>query len=795
MRIINFLLLLFLQFSTICYVYTSKAEESFYNSIDHSIEHSPIEHSPIEHSPVSYEVIQHSPIISHETIETLPDKHHTNHIHHTECALIMNANKQYINEYTNFNHHVDGLTKRSLYDPEEEICISYAEIDQAIIDAKKKLGNFIPNELFELSSNNPKSVHIAVAAEIVEEATRTLAQRFGLPKEIILFALPKINTMKTKLKDMCPAFLLPKISCEISKYRTLTGMCNNLEYPSWGSARSAMIRLLPPNFSDGVGELRISKDHEPLPSPRLISFVVHHDLGEHSIRTTVMLTAWSQIIGHDFSLADQTLDDEQKPLKCCEDKDNFFLERHPACRPISIPKNDPFYKFFSQKCMSFSRILPALKPNCPLGPRSPINVVSSYIDGNFVYGSDLETAKRLRTMVGGRLKTTPIYPELGLKDLLPMKKTNPDQLCERSNSRQIFCFDAGDRRVNEQVPLTVLHTIFMREHNRIADQLAYFNSHLDDETIYQETRRIMIALIQHITYNEFLPVILGDKLMAKYGLNLKKEGYYEGYNSKINAGTRVAFQAAGFRFGHSMITDTVERYNKFHYKLESFRMSSLILQPFIMYKPGIIDSLILGLVNQESNRFDPQISTEVTNHLFEKPGTHFGQDLASIDVQRGREFGIPGYNYYREYCGLKKAYSFEDLAGEVDNRTIHRLSMLYKHVDDVDLFTAGLSEFPTYGSMLGPTFSCIVAEQFVIARDSDRFWYENVDSKFTLHQLSEIRKSTLAKLICDNSDDIETVQLYPFLQPDHLVNPRVNCHKLNGIDISAFIEHELPYKK
>lgn len=297
----------------------------------------------------------------------------------------------------------------------------------------------------------------------------------------------------------------------------------------------------------------------------------------------------------------------------------------------------------------------------------------------------------------------------------------------------------------------------MREHNRIADQIAYFNSHLDDETIYQEARRIVIAEIQHITYNEFLPVVLGDKIMAKYGLNLKKDGYYEGYNSKINAGTRVAFQVAAFRFGHSMISDVVERYNKFHNKLESFRMSTMILQPFIMYKPGIIDSLILGLINQESNRMDPQVSTEVivtlvfhttntvsmtlaivfkrltktlslfqvTNHLFEKPGAHFGLDLASIDVQRGREFGLPSYNYFREYCGLKKAYSFEDLAGEVDNRTIHRLSMLYKHVDDVDLWTAGLSEFPVYGSMLGPTFTCITAEQFVIARDSDRYWYES----------------------------------------------------------------------
>lgn len=145
-----------------------------------------------------------------------------------------------MNEFNQTNLN-SSLTKRSLYDPEEEICISYAEINKAITDAKKKLGNFIPPELFELSSNNPKSAHISVAAEIVEEATRIIASRFNLPREIILFALPKINTMKTKLKDICPAYLMP-VKCEISKYRTLTGQCNNLDYPSWGAARSAMIR-------------------------------------------------------------------------------------------------------------------------------------------------------------------------------------------------------------------------------------------------------------------------------------------------------------------------------------------------------------------------------------------------------------------------------------------------------------------------------------------------------------------------------------------------------------------------
>ena len=133
---------------------------------------------------------------------------------------------------------------------EEEVCISYGDVNRAVYEAKQKLGNFVPREIHELSSNLPKAVHIAVAGEILQEATRLLAQWFHLPKEIVLFALPKINTLKTNVKQLCPSFLLP-VKCELSKYRTLTGMCNNLHYPSWGSARSALIRFFPPSYGDG----------------------------------------------------------------------------------------------------------------------------------------------------------------------------------------------------------------------------------------------------------------------------------------------------------------------------------------------------------------------------------------------------------------------------------------------------------------------------------------------------------------------------------------------------------------
>lgn len=86
---------------------------------------------------------------------------------------------------------------------------------------------------------------------------------------------------------------------------------------------------------------------------------------------------------------------------------------------------------------------------------------------------------------------------------------------------------SGDGRVSEQVGLTSLHTIFMREHNRIAEILHRLNPHWSDEILYQNARKIFTGAYQHIVYNEFLPRILGWDAVDKYDLRLSSTGYYK----------------------------------------------------------------------------------------------------------------------------------------------------------------------------------------------------------------------------------------------------------------------------
>lgn len=128
--------------------------------------------------------------------------------------------------------------------------------------------------------------------------------------------------------------------------------------------------------------------------------------------------------------------------------------------------------------------------------KEQLNSVTSWIDSSHIYGSFKCHADHLRLFKNGKLKWLPhpLSPK-ALKALLPRHATNHE-----CTSHSELCFNAGDDRANEQPGLTLMHTIFMRAHNQIAEQLSYLNPAWNDERIFQETRKILIAINQQITY-------------------------------------------------------------------------------------------------------------------------------------------------------------------------------------------------------------------------------------------------------------------------------------------------------
>ena len=167
-------------------------------------------------------------------------------------------------------------------------------------------------------------------------------------------------------------------------------------------------------------------------------------------------------------------------------------------------------------------------------------------------------------------------------------------------------------------------------------------------------------------------------------------------------------------------------------------------------------------------------------------GNIFG-DLMAINIQRARDHGLPGYAHYREVLGLGAVNSFDDLSDSFSSEQIARFKAVYKNVKDVDVFPGSIAEGPFPGSVLGSVNTHIILKQMGKFRSGDRFWYERDDhlTAFTLKQLDEIRKATMARVMCDNLDGATRIQPWVFktLESGQEV---VDCADLDYVDLKEF---------
>uniref|UniRef100_A0A5F8GBW9 Peroxidasin like n=1 Tax=Monodelphis domestica TaxID=13616 RepID=A0A5F8GBW9_MONDO len=411
--------------------------------------------------------------------------------------------------------------------------------------------------------------------------------------------------------------------------------------------------------------------------------------------------------------------------------------------------------------------------------REQINQLTSYIDASNVYGSSDRESEELRDQTDqrGLLKKGVFAPSSG-KYLLPFSTGPPTECSRDENESLIPCFLAGDHRANEQVALTAMHTLWFREHNRIAMELSTLNPHWDGDTIYNEARKIVGAQMQHITYSHWLPKILGDH-------GMKMLGNYKGYDPNVNSGIINSFATAAFRFGHTLINPILYRLNDTFGEIPEghLPLHKAFFSPFRIIQEGGIDPLLRGLFGVAGKLRVPSqlLNTELTEKLFSMAHS-VALDLAATNIQRGRDHGIPPYTDFRVFCNLTSVESFEDLHNEIKDPNIReKLKELYGTPFNIDFWPALIVEDLIPGTRVGPTLMCLFVTQFQRLRDGDRFWYEN-PGVFTPAQVTQLKQASLAHILCENGDNIQQVQADVFLKAEY-PQGYMNCNEIPKIDL------------
>lgn len=317
--------------------------------------------------------------------------------------------------------------------------------------------------------------------------------------------------------------------------------------------------------------------------------------------------------------------------------------------------------------------------------------------------------------------------------------------------------------------------MFVREHNRLCDLLAAAFPSWNDETLFQTARKWVIAFLQvrcyhvarhtspfgclppthcgacaphagaansvdaqQIVYNEYLPIS---------GIPVP---LYSGYKASVNPGIAVMFAACAFRFGHTQVASSFALSRSYGTSSGITLVRDQYFKPGRVAGPQSLQEVVLGMVSGISDNVDTvqggtraqyphatassanlqnestlppppgeqTVVDDVRNFLFAKSGTTPSNDLAAINIQRGRDFGLLSYNDAREAYGLTRASAFSEVAASTEVAAL--LTQVYKSPDHADPWVAGIAEAHATGSLVGPFFNAVLADQFARLRDGDR---------------------------------------------------------------------------
>ena len=544
---------------------------------------------------------------------------------------------------------------------------------------------------------------------------------------------------------------LVAISCYAiaQENRTFSGENNNLSNPTWGSANSVMPRVTSVNYADGFAAL--SND---APNAREVSNAIFDQ--QEKIDNNLILSdyvwAFGQFLDHDISLTSSNPHDVIQ---------------------WSVPQDDEFFNSNVPMELGRSEFVEGTGTDIN-NPRQFNNEVSAFLDASMVYGSDIERANWLRTLDGsGKMKTS------SNGNFLPANTTNGDfdssfldpnapEMDNEGNSTLLFV--AGDVRANENPLLLTLHTLFVKEHNRMCDELSVQHPNWTGEQIYQRARKYIGGFIQNITYNEWLPAMKIDVPP------------YAGYVEDLNPSVSNEFASAAFRMGHTLINSSIVRLDDDGEVISDGNMTlqESFFDPQLFVLTGSIEPFLKGMATQMQQEMDCKVISDVRNFLFDEQAG-LGMDLVSINIMRGRERGLPDYNTIRDEFGLAKISDFSDLTS--DQETVDAMTEIYGDVNEIDAWVGMLSEEHMPGAMVGEVINRILKDQFQKLRSGDRFYFEH-DPAFSESDKARIKNTTLHDIIMRNTN-ISLMQDNVFTAMDHTNIP--NGPQLIKVQLDASV--------
>eukprot|EP01083_Nonionella_stella_P042721 115341_1 len=459
--------------------------------------------------------------------------------------------------------------------------------------------------------------------------------------------------------------------CDAYAPQSFNGICNNLRPGKrfFGAAGALQPRLVPGPNPDVSAE-----------EPRRISDKIVAQLQSipNVFGGSALMIHFGQFVDHDLTLIVEN-----------EDEETILLQGSPPVSDFDFTTSER------------------------LGETNPSfrNEPTSFLDLSQVYGSDEDTASKLRSFVGGQLRSEFVD---GI-ELLPRNSQLPDPV-PLGNPMSDGQFAAGDVRVNEQIMLTAIQTLFLREHNRLA---RYFMKARDlhwehgDEWAFQQARRWNIAQFQNIVLNEYFPFIHREPLSA-----------YRGYNDSVDPGVFLLFSTASYRFGHSGIPDELLRVGE-NGEESTISLAEAFANPGEATRDNGIDAFLKGSVHQCHERLDHKVVDGLRNLLFGNVD-EFSLDLAMLNIARSRDHQLASFNDYREFFGHERFENFLQLVGGDKQCLADDLESVYPEgIDQGDPWVLGLCEMPTRGQM-GELFFQAQKEMFERVRDGDRFYFENV---------------------------------------------------------------------